>query len=66
MINPKNCGNCENCVTGGNPRRFRCIAVPSDPSVFWSGLPEGNSCVAYYTPKKTEPDKLNKKKSEEL
>lgn len=55
----KNCGNCEHCYTGGNARRFRCMAIPHNPADWWEGLPSGHWCASHWTPKTTPDEKVS-------
>ena len=52
----QNCSNCNNCVEGAS-KRFRCTALPGDPSVYWNGWPSEHWCTVYYSPKKQESAK---------
>ena len=54
----QNCGNCIHCVAITANRRFRCTAVPTDPSIFWNGFPEDHWCGIYWKEKKTSDDKI--------
>jgi len=48
----KNCGNCIHCFMGGNVRRFRCTAIPRDPSEWWDGFPQDHWCASNWEEKK--------------
>ena len=60
----QNCGNCTHCVSIPANRRFRCTAVPTDPSIFWNGFPEDHWCGVHWAPKKVEkpPIKVTQEK----
>lgn len=65
-IREKNCGNCEHCVRGAI-NRFRCVALPSNPSNYWSGNPDKHWCGLYWTAatsieSKSSPLKIPSKK----
>jgi len=47
-IREKNCGNCEYCVRSSTTR-FRCKALPTDPTQIWNGNPAEHWCGLYWT-----------------
>ena len=57
----KNCGNCDNCVTGGNATRFRCNALPANPKEWWDGYPVEHWCASNWVEKKEVPSKITAK-----